>query len=100
MRILNTIDEYTKKRLSMRIDLTITASDLIELLKELFVMRGIPEHMRSGNGPEFVAELFWNWLRELRVNTLFIEPGSPWGEWVFRIVQRELQRSIAQQGDL
>jgi putative transposase len=78
MRILNIIDEYTRECLSMRVDRTITASDVIETLKDLFVMRGIPEHIRSDNGPEFVAELVRNWLHDLQVNTLFIEPGSPW----------------------
>jgi putative transposase len=78
MRILNIIDEYTRECLSMRVDRTITALDVIETLKDLFVTRGIPDHIRSDNGPEFVADLLRGWLQNLRVKPLFIEPGSPW----------------------
>jgi transposase InsO family protein len=78
MRILNIIDEYTRECLSMRVDRTITALDVIETLKDLFVTRGIPEHIRSDNGPEFVADLLRGWLQNLHVKPLFIEPGSPW----------------------
>jgi transposase InsO family protein len=78
MRILNIIDEYTRECLSMRVDRTITALDVIETLKDLFVTREIPDHIRSDNGPEFVADLLRGWLQNLRVKPLFIEPGSPW----------------------
>jgi len=44
----------------------------------LFVFRGISEHIRSGNGPEFTARAVRDWLNHLGVKTLFIEPGSPW----------------------
>jgi len=78
LRMLNIIDEYTRECLAIRIDRKITASDVIETLKELFVTKGVPKHIRSDNGPEFVAELVREWLQQLGVKTLFIEPGSPW----------------------
>ena len=52
--------------------------DVIDLLFYLFIFRGIPEHIRSDNGPEFTARTVRKWLARLGVKTLFIEPGSPW----------------------
>jgi putative transposase len=52
--------------------------DIIDLLYYLFISRGIPEHIRSDNGPEFTAKTVRKWLTKLGVKTLFIEPGSPW----------------------
>ena len=51
---------------------------MLETLAELFVTLGVPAHIRSDNGPEFTAELIRIWLEALPVQTLFIEPGSPW----------------------
>jgi transposase InsO family protein len=56
----------------------ITSQDVIDQLYELFLFRGVPEHIRSDNGPEFTAKAIRKWLNSLRVKTLFIEPGSPW----------------------
>jgi len=44
----------------------------------LFVARGVPEHIRSDNGPEFTAGVVREWLKCVRVKTLFIEPRCPW----------------------
>ena len=52
--------------------------DVLETLAELFVTHGVPAPIRSDNGPEFTAELIRLWLEALQVQTLFIEPGSPW----------------------
>ena len=52
--------------------------DVIDLLLNLFIFRGIPEHIRSDNGPEFIARAVMKWLARLGMKTLFIEPGSPW----------------------
>ena len=56
----------------------ITAQDVIDQLGKLFLERGIPAHIRSDNGPEFTARAIGQWLRDLGVKTLCIEPGSPW----------------------
>ncbi|GMV23842.1 MAG: transposase [Chlorobi bacterium] len=48
------------------------------MLTELFVQHGTPKHIRSDNGPEFVAKHLVYWLDELNVKTSFITPGSPW----------------------
>lgn len=78
MRMLNIIDEYTKECLAIKVGRKITASDVIDTLADLFIQRGSPKFIRSDNGPEFVAELLRQWLKDLGVQTAYIEPGSPW----------------------
>ena len=77
-KILTLIDEYTRECLAMLVNRRITSSDVIDQLFQLFILRGVPEHIRSDNGPEFTARAIRKWLRRMGVKTLFIEPGSPW----------------------
>ena len=77
-RILNIIDEFSRECLSIKVDRKIRSQDVIEELFNLFILRGIPEYIRSDNGPEFTARAVREWLNRLGVKTLFIEPGSPW----------------------
>ena len=77
-KILNIIDEYTRECLAILVARKIKNQDVIDLLFQLFIIRGIPEHIRSDNGPEFTAKAIRKWLTRLGVKTLFIEPGSPW----------------------
>ena len=77
-RILNIIDEYTRECLAILVKRHIKSQDVIDQLFELFIFKGIPEHIRSDNGPEFAAKAVRRWLARLGVKTLFIEPGSPW----------------------
>jgi len=77
-RILAILDEYTRECLAILVKRSIRSQDVIDLLFYLFVFRGIPEHIRSDNGPEFTSKDVRNWLYRLGVKTLFIEPGSPW----------------------
>jgi hypothetical protein len=51
---------------------------VIETLAEVMLWRGIPEHIRSDNGPEFIAQELRKWLAKVGTGTLYIEPGSPW----------------------
>jgi transposase InsO family protein len=78
IRMLNIIDEYTKECLAIKVRRKMTASDVIDTLADLFMQRGSPKFIRSDNGPEFVAELLRQWLKDLGVQTAYIEPGSPW----------------------
>ena len=77
-RILNIIDEFTRECLAVRVDRKINSQDVIDELFKLFIFQGIPEHIRSDNGPEFTAKAVRKWLSRLGVKTLFIERGSPW----------------------
>jgi len=77
-RILTILDEYTRECLNTTVARRITAQEVIHQLAELFIGRGIPEHIRSDNGQEFTARAIREWLEELGVKTLYIEPGSSW----------------------
>ena len=77
-RMLNIIDEYSRECLALLVKRSITSQDVIDRLFELFIFMGIPEHIRSDNGPEFTAKDVRKWLARLGVKTLYIEPGSPW----------------------
>jgi putative transposase len=77
-RMLTIIDEYTRECLAILVERCLTYEDVIDQLFNLFILRGIPEHIRSDNGPEFTAKAIRKWLERLGVKTLFIEPGSPW----------------------
>jgi putative transposase len=77
-RILTIIDEYTRECLALYVARNITSRQVVEQLYELFILRGVPEHIRSDNGSEFTARTIRTWLADLGVKTLYIEPGSPW----------------------
>jgi len=77
-RILTILDAYTRESLAILVARHISSQDVINQLFHLFVFRSIPEHIRSDNGPEFTAKAIRHWLSRLGVETLFIEPGSPW----------------------
>ena len=76
--MLNVVDGFTRKCLSIRIDRKLKSSDVIDVLSDLFVLRGVPEHIRSDNGPEFVAKTVQEWVAAVGSETVYIEPGSPW----------------------
>ena len=78
VRILVIIDEYTRECLSMYAARNIKHQDVLDQLYELFLCRGIPDHIRSDNVPGFTAKAVGKWLANLGVKTLYIEPGSPW----------------------
>jgi len=72
------VDEFTREDLCLEVEYNITSQDVIDHLAELSSTRGFPKYIRSDNGPEFVAVGIRDWLNELDVSTLYIEPGSPW----------------------
>ena len=78
IKILTVIDEFSRECLAILTDRHIRADDVLHCLTDLFIEHGVPEHIRSDNGPEFTAKAVRNWLARIGVKTLFIEPGSPW----------------------
>lgn len=78
LKLLVIVDEFTRESLAVEVNRSITASDVISTLEYLFVVRGTPVYIRSDNGPEFVANQVKKWLASQNVQTLYIEPGSPW----------------------
>jgi transposase InsO family protein len=77
-RMLCIIDEFTREALAIRVARKIRSADVIEALADLFILRGVPAHIRSDNGPEFVAHALREWIAAVGAKTAYIEPGSPW----------------------
>ena len=78
LKFLSILDEYTRECLAIDVARSLKSEDVMCRLVELFVDRGVPDYIRSDNGPEFTADAVTEWLDHLQVDTLFIEPGSPW----------------------
>jgi putative transposase len=78
LRLLAVVDEYTRECLAIEVARRLNSQDVLTVLAQLFVERGVPGYLRSDNGPEFTAKAVRRWLARLGVETLFIEPGSPW----------------------
>jgi putative transposase len=77
-RMLNIIDEFTHECLAIRIDRKLKFVDVIDVLSDLFILRGVPERLRSDNGPEFVAKAVQDWIAAVGAKAAYIAPGSPW----------------------
>ena len=73
-RMLCIIDEFTRECLAIRVERRLNSRDVLDELGELFVRHGPPEHIRSDNGPEFIATALREWLGRLGTKTLYIEP--------------------------
>ena len=78
--MLTVIDEHTRECLAIKVARRLNSKDVLEVLADLMVARGVPDHIRSDNGSEFTAIAVREWLGKVGVKTLYIEPGSPWGE--------------------
>ena len=78
LRLLTVLDEYTRECLTIHVARSISSRQVIQVLEWLFLLRGAPGHLRSDNGPEFIAYALQQWLCDRRCNTLYITPGSPW----------------------
>jgi putative transposase len=78
LKILTIVDEYTRESLAVKTATSIRSGKVLKVLAALMAARGAPEHLRSDNGPEFVAVRVKEWLKVKGIHTLYIEPGSPW----------------------
>ena len=78
IRMLNVVDEFTRECLAIRVARKLKAIDVIDVLSDLFILRGVPGHIRSDNGPEFIAQSVRDWINAVGAKTAYIAPGSPW----------------------
>lgn len=78
LKVLTIVDEFTRECLALEVGRSIRSGDVIEVLRELILVRGAPGSIRSDNGPEFIAKRLRRWLEDHRVGPLYIAPGSPW----------------------
>lgn len=78
LKILPIVDEYTRECVAMLVGRRLTARDVVKAVGKAARERGMPQHLRSDNGPEFIAREVREWLAQEKTETLYIEPGSPW----------------------
>ena len=78
IKLMVVIDEYTREALLIRVPRRMNHQDVLAALSWLFLLRGLPAHIRSDNGSEFTAKTVRKWLTRMEIRPLFIEPGSPW----------------------
>lgn len=78
LKMFVVIDEYTRRCMTLDVSRCFKSEDVINRLSELFAIFGMPEHIRSDNGPEFTSKAIRQWLTRLDIETLYIAPGSPW----------------------
>ena len=77
-RTLNILDEFSRECLAIRVNRKLNSTSVIDVLMDLFILRGVPSFIRSDNGPEFVAEAVQKWIKAVGAKTAYIVPGSPW----------------------
>jgi putative transposase len=105
LRILTLMDEHTRQCLTMHVARSIRAVDVITVAEAAIARYGAPEHLRSDNGPEFIAYAVQDWLERTGIKTMYIEPGAPWENGHIEsfhdklrdeCLNRELFRSVAE----
>ncbi|MCH7670507.1 MAG: IS3 family transposase, partial [Acidobacteria bacterium] len=83
LKLLNIVDEHTREALAMDVERSITSDDVVDCLNRLVAQRGAPGFIRMDNGPELIAWVLRDWCRLRGLQTIYIEPGSPWqNPWV------------------
>lgn len=78
LKIFSLVDEFTRECIALEVNRNFTGDHLVELLTDLFSIRGVPEFIRSDNGPELISRRVQRFLEKVDVGTSYIEPGSPW----------------------
>ena len=78
LKMMTLLDEYTRQNLAIRVERQITATQVLETVRWAMITYGIPGHIRSDNGSEFIAQKGQKWLKDNEIKTLYIDPGSPW----------------------
>jgi len=78
LKMLTMLDEYTRQCLAIRVERQIRSGQVLATLWQAMRTYGIPEHILSDNGSEFIAQKIQTWLRENQIKAIYIDPGSPW----------------------
>jgi transposase InsO family protein len=103
LKFLTVLDEFTRENPAIEVGRSIRTKDVTAVLEYLFLVRGIPQFIRSDNGPEFIADAIKKWLSKKNIRTLYISPGSPWengyiesfnGKFRDEILNREIFHSV------
>ena len=91
--MLNIIDEFTRECIAIRVNRRLKATVVIDVLSDLFILRGVPVHIRSDNGPKFIAKALREWIVAVGAKTAYIMPGSPWENAIARASTRSCATS-------
>ena len=94
LKLLTVVDEYNRECLAIAVRRRLTSREVQEVLSELFLFRVCPTHIRSDNGPEFIARALRAWYGVLALAPLFIEPGSPWENGYVESFNRKLRDEL------
>ncbi|NNF07897.1 MAG: IS3 family transposase [Candidatus Eisenbacteria bacterium] len=78
LKMLTLIDEYSRQCLKITPARRLRSKDVLDALAEAMAERGVPTYIRSDNGSEFIAKDVQDWVREMGIGTIYIDPGSPW----------------------
>jgi putative transposase len=78
LKWLSLVDEYTRECLALEVERSMTAWDVVDVIRQVVLIRGVPGYVRSDNGPEFIAAAIRSWLEWAGIGTLYIAPASPW----------------------
>jgi len=78
LKLMTVVDEYSRECLAIVVARRIRATDVLDVFADLMAVHGVPEHLRSDNGPEMIAQTLRRWLERVGARTLYITPGSPW----------------------
>ncbi|MCP1547004.1 transposase InsO family protein [Methylorubrum zatmanii] len=92
--MLNVIDEFTRECVAVRVSRKLKARDVIDVLSDLFSLRGVPVHIRSDNGPEFIAKAVRDWITAVGSKSAYIRPGSPWENGYCKSVNAKLRNEL------
>jgi putative transposase len=93
--MLNVLDEFTHECLAIRVARKLKAIDVIDVLSDLLILRGVPAHIRSDNGPEFVAKAVQEWIGGVDAKTAYIERGGPWENGYIESFNARLRASVS-----
>ena len=76
-RTFNVVDDFNREALHIEIDTSITSPRLVRVFERLRTEHGLPQVLRTDNGPEFLGETFTNWAKEAGMAIQYIQPGKP-----------------------
>jgi len=85
LKLLTILDEHTRECHVLWAERALKAADVLHWLQQAVAKHGAPEFLRSDNGSEFIAKIVQRWLKEHRIKTIHIEPGSPWQNGLWKV---------------
>jgi putative transposase len=78
LKVLTVMDEFTREGLAIAVATSLPAQRVLAVLEQVVARHGVPQFVRSDNGPEFIALVVRTWLAQHQMRTLYLDPGRPW----------------------